>query len=211
MKKHYIFDFDGVLVDSMDTWAGAYVKLLKKNTGFAPTDMVREITPLGNAGAAKYCIDHGLSMSVEQILEFVLSEFKREYLTNVLLKNNVESVLSELNKSGISLHVLTASSHLYVDACLEKAGVLGLFANIWSTDDFGLSKADPQIYLEAARLLGADVSDCTFFDDNIIALTNAKLSGMRAVGVYDKSSDSLVDDMKAIGDEYIYDFSEIIF
>ena len=60
-------------------------------------------------------------------------------------------------------------------------------------------------------MLGADVSDCTFFDDNIIALTNAKLSGMRAVGVYDKSSDALVDDIKAIGDSYIYNFSEIKF
>lgn len=211
MPKHFIFDFDGVLVDSMDTWAGVYVNLLKAHTGSAPDDMVRQITPLGNAGAARYCIERGVPMTEEQVLKFSLSEFQCEYLTRVQLKPNVAAVLRKMKESGISLHVLTASSHSYVDGCLENAGVLELFTQVWSTDDFGLSKASPDIYVEVARLLGADVSDCTFFDDNIIALTNAKLSGMRAVGVYDKSSDSLVDDMKSIGDEYIFDFSEIVF
>ena len=55
--KHCIFDFDGVLVDSMDVWAGIYVKLLKDGTGSVPDDMVKAITPLGNAGAAKYVAD----------------------------------------------------------------------------------------------------------------------------------------------------------
>ena len=211
MSKHFIFDFDGVLVDSMDTWAGVYVNLLRSYTGDAPSDMVKQITPLGNAGAARYCIERGVDMTEEQLLEYSLSEFQREYLTNVRLKPNVATVLRKMKESGISLHVLTASSHSYVDGCLDNAGVLELFTRVWSTDDFGLSKAAPDIYLRAAELLGADVSDCTFFDDNIIALTNAKLSGMRAVGVYDKSSDALVDDIKAIGDSYIYNFSEIRF
>ena len=208
--KHCIFDFDGVLVDSMDVWAGIYVKLLKDGTGSVPDDMVKAITPLGNAGAAKYCIEHGLSMSLEEVLKYTLDRFICEYSVSVKLKSNVAEALVRLKESGYALHVLTASSHCYVDQCLKNNGIYDLFGNVWSTDDFGLTKAQPLIYKNAASLLGASVSDCMFFDDNYIALSTAKEAGMIAIGVYDRSSDELVEDMKSIADKYIYDFSEII-
>ena len=48
-----------------------------------------------------------------------------------------------------------------------------------------------------------------FIDDNINAVSAAKKAGMTAIGIYDRSSDTLVDRMKKISDRYIYDFREL--
>lgn len=209
MNNNLIFDFDGVLVDSMDVWAGVYVKLLKEGTGVVPPDMVKEITPLGNVGSADYCITHGLNMSREQILEYSMNSFKHEYSLNVKAKEGVGDFLRRMKDSGKSLHVLTASSHSYVDICLKNNGIYDLFDNVWSVDDFGLTKAQPEIYVKVAALIHSPVNECTFFDDNYIALSTAKAAGMKTVGVYDRSSNDFVANMKMLADEYIYDFTKI--
>ena len=207
--KHFIFDFDGVIADSMPVWAGIYVNLLSDNGLAVPTDMVKEITPLGNSGAAKYCVEHGLKMSHSKALNYALTQFKKAYATTIKIKNNVKSTLEQLHKSGIRLHVLTASSHSYLDAFLKKEGVWELFDNVWSTDDFSLVKSDTKIYTEVAKKLGVNLCDCTFFDDNIIALSTAAKAGMTTIGVYDKSSDCLEQQIREITNGYIYDFSQI--
>ena len=72
--KHFIFDFDGVLADSMPVWAGVYMGLLIDNGIEVPPDMIKDITPLGNSGAARYCIEHGLDMPHSTITNFVLEK-----------------------------------------------------------------------------------------------------------------------------------------
>lgn len=208
--KHCIFDFDGVLVDSMSVWAGTYVRLLKSHTGSAPDSMVKDITPRGNAGAADYCIEHGLNMTREQILAYSIKAFEQEYRTTVKAKEYVGEALTCLKQKGFLLHVLTASSHSYVDACLQKNQIYELFDNIWSVDDFGLTKAQTAIYTKVAEKLNTCVSDCTFFDDNYIALSTAKAAGMHTVGVYDSSSAEFEKAMTDLADKYIHSFSEII-
>ena len=211
MKKHYIFDFDGVLADSMPVWAGIYVNLLADNGLKIPHEMVKEITPLGNTGAARYCVEHGLNMSEDEILSYALSNFKKAYSTTIKLKANVKSSLINIHRKGIHLHVLTASSHSYLDAFLKKEGIWDLFDNVWSTEDFSLNKSETEIYKQIANKLQVNISACTFFDDNIVALSTASAAGMVAVGVYDSSSECFKEQIQKITSDYIYDFSQITY
>ncbi len=206
----YIFDFDGVLVDSMDTWAGVYIILLEKYNIPYPSDIVKIITPLGNIGAAQYCISLGLDMTVQQVQEHNHEILSRRYFNEIPAKNNVVEILKQLKRRGASLNVLTASPHVYVDPCLKRVGLYNLFDNIWTIDDFGHRKDEVIIYELAAKRLGKNVSECTFFDDNYIAAKTAKESGMISIGVYDKSSDEMQEEIKAVTDRYIYDFKELI-
>ncbi len=210
MQTIYLFDFDGTLVDSMDTWAGVYIKLLEEHNIPYPEDIVKIITPLGNAGASAYCISLGLSMTVEEVQAHNHEILLREYSQHIQAKSNVIPVLKQLKERGCSLNVLTASPHRYVDPCLKRLGILDWFDNNWSIDDFGHAKSEPIIYEKAAARLGVTVKDCLFLDDNLIALQAVKESGMIAVGVHDKSSDSLTNDIKAVVDRYIYDFEELL-
>ena len=56
---HYLFDFDGTLVDSMPTWSGVHVNALKSAGIPVPADFVQTITPLGNYRASQYTISLG--------------------------------------------------------------------------------------------------------------------------------------------------------
>lgn len=45
--KKYLFDFDGVLVDSMPYWAGMMINILETAKVNYPEDIIKIITPLG--------------------------------------------------------------------------------------------------------------------------------------------------------------------
>ena len=125
-------------------------------------------------------------------------------------KKNVPEVLKALKAQGASLNVLTASPHITLDACLKRLGLWALFDNVWSCDDFDTTKADPQIYVLAAKRLNRSVEEILFLDDNLNADMTAKAAGMRVCGVYDESSKDYVDQMKAATNLYIYDFKELL-
>ena len=117
--------------------------------------------------------------------------------------------LETLKARGDDLHVLTASPHLTLDPCLKRLGLAELFDNVWSCDDFGTTKADPEIYKMAAARIGKPIGEILFLDDNLNADLTAKKAGMKVCGVYDPSSEEYVDQMKAATDYYIHNFSEL--
>ncbi len=206
----YLFDFDGVLVDSMPTWAGVYVALLKEHGVPYPEDIVKQITPLGNVGASDFCIALGLPMTREEVLEHNARIYTQKYFYEIPAKKDVLHTLQTLKSRGASLHVLTASPHRYVDPCLKRNGLYDLFDNVWTIDDFGHKKDEMIIYELAAKRLGKSPTECTFLDDNFIAATTAKAAGMFSVGVFDASAADMAEQMKAHCDRYIYDFSELV-
>lgn len=206
----YLFDFDGTLVDSMDTYVGVMLSILDKNAIKYEKDIVKIITPLGYLGTAKYFIELGVSGTVDELVSEMRENMVHEYTYNIGEKPNVIMTIKALYKRGDSLNVLTASPHATLDPCLKRLGLFDLFDNVWSCDDFNTTKADPEIYKMAAEKIGADVKDIIFLDDNFNALTTAKSAGMSVYGVYDKSSDEYTEDIKAISDRYISDFKELI-
>ena len=92
---------------------------------------------------------------------------------------------------------------------MKRLGIENLFTNIWSCEDFGTSKADPNIYLMAAERIGAPISEVLFLDDNYHADRTAKEAGMAVCGVYDESSREYENEIRSVVDYYIRDFSEL--
>ena len=187
------------------------LRILDENNIKYSDDILKIITPLGYVGTAKYFIENlGLKMSVDQAVLLMQKYMYNEYANNIVAKNNVISTLKTLKEKGANLNVLTASPHLTLDACLKRLGIYDIFTNVWSCEDFNTTKADPNIYVLACEKINADIKSVLFLDDNFNADLTAKSVGMPVCGVYDKSSDEYVDEIKKITDYYIYDFSELI-
>ena len=206
----YLFDFDGTLVDSMDTYTGVMLSILDKNGIKYEKDIVKIITPLGYLGTANYFLSIGVKSSVLQLVCEMRDSMVYEYSNTIGEKSNVISTLEALKARGDSLNILTASPHATLDPCLKRLGIFSLFDNVWSCDDFETTKANPEIYKMAAEKIGKPVSEIIFLDDNFNAISTAKEAGMRVFGVYDKSSEEYIEEMKKISERYIYDFSELI-
>lgn len=206
----YLFDFDGTLVDSMSAFVGSVLRILDENNIKYGSDIIKIVTPLGYKGTAEYFRKMGVQKTTDELVEMLIDYSYNEYLNNIPAKQNVISTLQKLKEAGASLNVLTACPHRLLDVCLKRLGIFDLFDNVWSCDDFKMSKTDPNIYIKAAEKLGKPVESILFLDDNFNADKNAKISGASVCGVFDKSSEEYVDEIKGICDHYIYDFAELL-
>lgn len=206
----YLFDLDGTLVDSMPVYGVTMVRFLdERNIKYS--DNIREIvTPLGYMGTAEYFKELGVAMPVEEIVRALKEEIKKEYENNIPAKKNVVSTLTTLKNRGARLNVLSASPREFITCCLRRLGVLNLFENVWSSDDFNTKKTDPQIYKQAAQRLGVSTEEIIFLDDNYTALKTAKSAGMHVYGVYDETSKNREEDMRLLSEKYIKDFNELL-
>lgn len=208
--KTYLFDFDGTLVDSMPTYIAVMLRILDEHKISYGDDIIKTITPLGFINTAKYYRQLGLDLPEDEIVQLMHKYAVHEYTYHVQAKANVISVLNALKAQGADLNVLTASPHASLDPCLKRLGIYDLFTNVWSCEDFGTSKADPNIYRMAAENIGAPVDKVLFLDDNYNADKTAKAAGMKVCGVYDDSSKEYEAEIRGITDYYIYDFSQLL-
>lgn len=207
--KHYLFDFDGVLADSMPVWLGIHMGNLRDAGIPIPDDFVQTITPLGNTHGLAYLLSLGLPMSAEEYIQTAGRQQLHAYKTDVQPKPFVAEGLRRLKAQGIALHVLTANDHTCVENCLARWQILDLFDHIFTIDDFGLTKNDTTLFQQVAARLGAETSECTMLDDNLRAITTAKEAGMHTVGVYDEASRNTEAAMRQIAEKYILDFSQL--
>ena len=207
--KTYLFDFDGTLVDSMPTYAALMLRILDENGIAYGDDIIKIITPLGFVGTADYFIGMGLDKPRDEIVAKMREYATEEYTYNIPAKDGVIETLRLLKARGADLNVLTASPHTSLDPCLKRLGIFDIFTNVWSCEDFGTTKADPDIYVAAAERMGVAVGDVLFVDDNLGADKTAKSAGMKVCGIYDDSSREYVEEMKAETDFYVFNFADI--
>lgn len=208
--KYYLFDFDGTLVDSMPTFGQTVKDILDEAGVKYGDDIVKIVTPLGYGGCADYCISIGLPGTTETVKANMIERMLEKYKTEIPAKDGVPEALLELKKRGASLNLLTASPHTVFEPCLKRLGLYGLFDNLWSSDDFGTIKKNPEIYRMAAKRLKTEVENITFLDDNIGACATAKEAGACVIGVFDKSGESFAEEMKSTLGAYVYSFKELI-
>ena len=206
----YLFDFDGTLVDSMPTFVSVMQRILDENGVPYGDDLIKIITPLGLNGTAEYFLSIGLKMSKDDLTRTMGEYMLDAYWNHIPAKEHVIPVLRQLKEQGASLNVLTASPHITLDGCMKRLGLFELFDNVWSCDDFATTKADPEIYRQAALRLGVPVEDVLFLDDNVNANKTAKQAGTQVCGVYDASSKDCIDQMRQVTDHYIFNFTELL-
>ncbi len=209
MKNIYVFDMDGTLVDSMGYFADGMVSILREDGIDYPEDIVNIITPLGTIKTIELFSQMGVKGTYEEIGQRMADNMLRLYSKFIKTKPFVKEYLNKLKNEGKKLYVLTASPHLTVDVCLKNNGVYDMFCEVWSSDDFvGMTKNSPEIYLSLAERVGCKIEDIVFFDDNVLALKNAKKAGIYTVGVFDEHYQVPKEEVKAVADEYIMSFKE---
>jgi HAD superfamily hydrolase (TIGR01509 family) len=206
-QKTYLFDFDGTLVDSMPYWSEKMLNILREFRIPYPDNIIKIIAPLGDVGTAEYFRDTlGVPLTVEEMIERMDAYALDKYSNTIELKAGVYDYLQALKNAGCSINILTASPHRMVDPCLKRIGIYDLFDHIWSTEDFGKTKGDVTLFTDAAAILGRDVADVAFFDDNFYAISTAVKAQMYTVAVYDLSCADYEPELRRIADRYIESF-----
>ena len=211
MNKICVFDLAGTRVDSMPSFTRGILKIADDAGLTYDGELIKILTPLGYTKSAEYYVrELGVPDTVENIVHRIEENLLYEYTNNIVTKPGVVEYLTRLHAEGARLFVLTASPHLVTDVCLKKNGIWELFEQVWSVEDFGLSKSDTPLFFEVAKRIGCERGDVHYFDDSLIALANAKRSDYRTYAVYDAQTPDEVERMKREHDVFVASFCDLL-
>jgi len=186
-KKAFIFDLDGVIVDTARYHFLAWQKIAaslgieftpEHNEHLKGVSRVRSldiILALGKTPASQEDKDKWLLQKNEDYLAYIENMDEGEILPGVM------HVLQYLRDQGQQIALGSASKN--ARPILEKVKILHFFDAIVDGNDVTNAKPDPEVFLAAANLLGVSAEDSIVFEDSVAGVQAANIGGMTSVGI----------------------------
>ena len=210
MIRAAIFDLDGTLLDSNPYWDKAPEAYLASVGVTAEPGIGKTIFAMTLPEAVEYLRrTYGLSQTGQEITHGVNAMMERFYLREVPVKEGIPALLDALNDRGLAMMVASVTDRSLVETVLRRHGLLERFAGVITTDEVGKGKQEPDIYLQAAERLGCAPGEVLVFEDALHALRTAKKAGFPVVGVFDEASREVWEEIRAVSDWNLPDFSNL--
>jgi len=180
--KALIFDCDGTLVDSMPLHYRAWCAALSA-AGIEFTE--RRFYELAGVPSRRVieivAAEQGRQVDIAEVVACRESKFL-ELLPEVTPIAPVVRIAESFLGRG-KMAVASGGIRPVVHDQLRAIGVWEWFPVIVTAEDTEKHKPDPDVFLEAARQLGVDPSDCCVYEDADLGLEAAARAGMRAVDI----------------------------
>lgn len=189
----YIFDLDGVLVDTAKFHYLAW-KSVADSLGLYFDENINEKLK----GVSR-------KRSLEIILEFNKVDFSDFNLENILIEKNeiYLGYINDIDDSELlpgakkllleckerSIHVCLGSASKNAKLILENTRIIDLFDYIVDGNDVTKAKPDPEVFIKSSDYLGIKSEFCTVFEDSQAGIDAAIRAGMNVVGI---GSDSIL-------------------
>lgn len=187
MYKGFIFDLDGVIVDTAHYHYWAWKKAAN-SLGFDLTvEQNEELKGVSRVDSLKKILDWaGVELTEEQFEETLVNK-NSDYLTKVKsmtpdeILPGVVDFLNDAKAKGIDLALGSASKN--APLILERVGLNTYFSIVVDGNVVTKAKPDPEVFLEAAKGLGLKPQECVVFEDSLAGIEAAKSAESLAVGI----------------------------
>jgi len=190
MIKAFIFDMDGVIIDSepmhlevdFETVQHLGIDLtrqdLEKYVGMANPEMWGQIKQQFN-----------LHKSVEEIIAYQLKR-KIAIIDEMDIEpiEGIRALINELQNSHVAIGLASSSPREFIEKVLKKFNIIEHFSCITSGEEIGRGKPAPDVYLEAARILNVNPEHCIALEDSKNGVTAANKAGMKCIGFINPNS-----------------------
>lgn len=190
-KKAFIFDLDGVIVDTAKYHYLAWKKIASElgiefthehNELLKGVSRVRSldiILGLGEVEATQAQKDQWLIQKNEDYLSYLVDMDQSEILPGVM------TVLKFLKANHQPIALGSASKN--ARPILEKTGILSYFDAIVDGNDVSNAKPDPEVFLQAAQKLGISNENSIVFEDSVAGIQAANIASMTSIGIGEAS------------------------
>ena len=206
-----IFDMDGTLVDSMPYWHRLGRDYLVSRGRTPEDDLEERIAPMTLSESAEYFREHyRLDETPEEIARGFGELMEENYRLRVPAKPGAPEFVRALRDAGIRLSVCSATPVGLVDLMLRRIGIRDCFECVTSCDEAGAGKDRPDAYLLALSRAGCSPDEAVVFEDAEYAIRTAVKLGLHVAAVYDSSCRMDPDELRAVTDEYITGFDELM-
>ncbi len=186
-NKGFIFDLDGVIVDTAGYHYLAWKNLAdeldipfdeeenERFKGVSRKRCLKMLLELGNKEVSQEQFDAWLVSKNEDYLSYINNMDATEILPGVI------PVLDYLKDQGIPMALGSASKN--AKRILEKVGLTAYFMSIVDGHSVSKAKPDPEVFLIAAGELGAEPHHCVVFEDALAGIEAANAAGMTSIGI----------------------------
>ena len=188
--KTYIFDLDGVIVDT----AKYHYLAWKKSADELGIDFTKENNELLKGVSRIRSLEIILELGKKQIsdAEFdrILNEKNKNYLGYIdkmdeseILPGVLEALKWIKEKNG---QIVLGSASKNAKPILEKVGLMKYFDAIVDGNDVSKAKPDPEVFLLGAERTNSNPEECVVFEDAVAGIQAANNAGMLSIGIGDK-------------------------
>lgn len=179
----FIFDFDGVILDSQKHWDRCTLEHFRSLVPTWSEEDNQKQKGMSVSAAYKLLVrDYGLTHSHDEFLAS-LDTFVHELYDTSRIIDGIAAFLERLRHMNIPIGIATATQRHWLMPVLEKHDIGRYFDAISSANDVEESKPHPEVYLKTAKELGADPKQCVALEDSTQGLTSAKAAGMFAIAL----------------------------
>lgn len=182
MQEALIFDCDGTLADTMPVHYRAWLALLAP---FGATFDEARFYALGGVPTttiARMLVGElGLSVDPAELA----ARKEQAFVDQIPHVRPVEKVvaIAAQGRGRVPMAVASGGPRGVVELTLRQIGVFDWFGAVVGAEDTVRHKPEPDVFLEAARRLGATPAICTVYEDTDLGLEAARRAGMRGVDI----------------------------
>jgi len=179
----FIFDLDGVIIDSMPSHVAAW-QLYFEKLGQGRADFSKRMHGYRNDELVREWFGPALSDAEVARHGAEKEKLYRQMMGPVLQSHLVAGVVDFLQlHQAVKKGVASNAERLNVDLILDGSGLRHHFSVVLDGDQVQRPKPYPDIYEKAAELLGAPMQDCIVFEDSPAGVKAGLAAGARVVGV----------------------------
>ena len=190
--RGFVFDLDGVIVDTAIHHFRAWKKILKELGADITEEDDHHTRGAGRMESLEYLIgQYGIELTDEQ-KQYWASRKNDAYVHSIQhitpddLLPGALTFLEASRREGLALALGSASKN--AKPVLEKLGIADRFDAILDGNDTQSSKPDPEIFLKAAAALGLDPATVVVFEDAVKGVQAALSAGCKVVGIGDRNT-----------------------
>ncbi|MFT4929638.1 MAG: HAD superfamily hydrolase (TIGR01509 family) [Phenylobacterium sp.] len=183
-KATYIFDMDGLLIDSEPLWQEVEKQVFATVGIQLSTAMCEQTTGLGCEEVVEYWYRRRPwdGRSKVQIHDDIIAAMVASFQRYLPLKPGAVALIKQLAKNH-TVGICSASSMVLIETAVAIMGVEQYIAVIHSATADEFSKPHPLPYLNCAKELACEVHTCIVFEDSAPGAIAAKAAGMTVVAV----------------------------
>ncbi len=180
-----IFDMDGTMVDSMPAHAKSWELFRQRHhLRISVDEILRRTTGRNGIECVRELLGQDLpDDEAKRLIDQKEADYRRIFATDFREVAGFSEFARAAQDRGLKLAVATAGDRDNLRFVLERLALRrGPDAEV--RGDQGLpGKPEPDIFLQAAKMLGTPAAECVVFEDAPFGIEAAQRAGMRAVAI----------------------------
>ncbi len=210
-KKAFIFDLDGVIVDTAKYHFLAWQNLANSLGISFSVEQNEQLKGVSRVRSLEKILEWGNKSISEEEFTTLMTKKNEEYLNYIETMDtseilpDVPRVLEYLLTEEQAVALGSASKNARI--ILDKVLLREKFHAIVDGTDVSKAKPDPEVFLIGAQKLGVAPKDCVVFEDSVAGIQAANIANMVSIGIGDtkvlNEADYVFKDFTEINEEFI--------